>query len=260
MPADPVLVAVDFTADHLRILLADEIGQPVQRESWDLPELLTEEQWSWEVGGRIATMFAADGRQRSALAVAIAAPGTVDPLAGRLTHADGPREWDGLPVVELLRQHLDAPIAAENRTVCAMLGEQWQGAALDANEVLYVSLRGVPTAAILAAGRPVRGAAYGSGALPAVPQLDAETPLSDEELETVSGLLADATALLGPTVVVLDGAPAHLDALVPLLQRVVDEVAAGPQVLAAQLGLNAALVGAARMATTLAYEGNRKPG
>ena len=257
-PGEAVLVAVDFTPRSLRVLLADEEGAPLTQETWELPELADEEAWSWEVGGRIATLFAADGARRSALAVVIAAPGIVHPITGRLVRSDEPGVWTELPVVELLRRHIDAPIAAENRTVAALLGETWQGAAFDHDDVLFISLRGIPTAAMLSAGRPVRGTHYNSGQLPAVPQL-ADGALSDEDLEVVSGVLADAAALLGPSMVVLDGADEHLERLLPLLQRVIDEVAPGPQVERSQLGENAALVGAVRIATTLAYEGPRRP-
>jgi predicted NBD/HSP70 family sugar kinase len=259
MSAEPVLVAVDFTADELHVLLTDLDGTPVEQDRWPLPALDTEQAWSWEVGGRIAALFATEGQQRSAYAIAVAAPGTVDPLEGRLVVSSGQPEWDGLSVVEALRRHFDAPIAVESRAVCALQGERWQGAAFGAEDALYISLRGVPQAAIVSGGRPVRGARFAAGSLPAMPELVADAPLSDSELETVSGLLADAIALLDPALVVIDGEDAHLQRLLPLLRRVLEEVAPGPQVVAAELGGNGALVGAVRAASTLAYEGQRKP-
>ena len=257
MTAEPVLVAVDFTADTLRLLLAEPDGEVVARERWPLPELADDEAWAWEVGGRIATLFAREGERRSALAIAVAAPGSVDPVAGRLIHSAGQRPWDGLAIVEALRRHIDAPVAAENRTVAALLGEHWQGAAGDAGDTLYVSLRGVPAAAVLVGGRPLRGARHEAGGMPAVPELDPAAPASDDQMATVAGLLADATALLDPELVVLDAEQLHLQRLTPLLQHVVDEVAPGPRVVSAQLGEEAALIGALRIASTLAYEGQR---
>ena len=255
---DSVLVAVDFTADRLRLLFAEEHGEPLEHGEWPLPALADDDAWSWEVGGRIATFFAAQGEGRSASAIAVAAPGSVDPLAGRLLETDAQPGWNGLAIVEALRRHFAAPIGVENRVIAALLGETWQGAAAGADDVLYVSLRGIPAAALLAGGRPLRGAHFSAGALPAIPEL-APGPPADGELETVAGLLADAVALVDPEYVVLDGAAEHLDPLVTLLQRVLDEVAPGAQVVRGALGDRAALVGAARMATTLAFEGNRKP-
>ncbi len=258
MTATPVLVAVDFTADTLRLLLADADGSPLLRERWELPELADEEAWSWEVGGRIATLFAHDGGGRSALAIAVAAPGPVDPLTGRLMNCSGRPAWDGLAVADALRRHIDAPIAAERRTLAALLGEQWQGAAAGVDHALYVSLRGAPSAALLVDGRPARGASHRSGTLWGVPELDPDASPTERELATVAGVLANATALVDPETVVLDAAPPHLERLTPLLQRVIDEAAPGPSVAPAALGEEAALLGAVRIAGSVAYEGERR--
>jgi len=258
-PGEPVLVGIDFTADTLRLLLADEAGAPLVHETWPLPPLETEEAWEWEVGGRIATLFARDGQRRSAIAIAIAAPGSVDPLTGRLQRSAGQPEWEDLPVVEILRRHFGTPAGAENRTYAALLGEAWQGAAAGEDHAMFISLRGLPSAAVIAGGRLIRGARYEAGALPAAPELDPSRPLRGTQLEQTAGLLADAIALLDPDIVVLDAAEDHQKALLPLLQRVLDEVAPGPRVVAAALGERAAVVGALRMATTLAYEGEHKP-
>ena len=51
------------------------------------------------------------------------------------------------------------------------------------------------------------------------------SPPSEEDLTSITGVLADATALLDPEVVVLNAPSQHLDRLVPLLQCVVDEIA-----------------------------------
>ena len=259
MAGEPVLVAVDFTADELRLLFTDLDGAPIEQGAWPLPPLADEHAWELELGGRIATLFAANGEQRSALAIAVAAPGVVDPLTGRLLHSTGQPAWEGLAIVDALRRHFDAPIACEGRTQAALQGERWQGAAPGLDDVLYVSLRGVPTAAVVVGGRPLRGSRNAAGALPAMPELDPEQPIDDEALETASGLLADAVALLDPAAVVIEGEEHHRGRLIPLLQRVLDEVAPGPRVVASELGERAAVVGAVRMATTLAYEGERKP-
>jgi predicted NBD/HSP70 family sugar kinase len=256
---DRVLVGVDFTADRLRLMLTDLFGDPVHQGEWPLPALDTEEAWAWEVGGRIARIFAEEGNGRSAFAIAVAAPGHVDPVNGRILHAAGQDAWDGLSVVDALRRHIDAPIAAESRVTAALLGETWQGAAGGIDNVLYVSLRGVPQAAILSGGRSVRGAHFSAGALPALPELPAQTSIANEEIERVAGLLADATALIDPDMLVLYALPQHLDRLIPLLQGVLQKVAPGVRVARSALGHQAALVGAIRIASTLAYEGHRKP-
>lgn len=258
MASEPVLVGVDFTADTLRVWMTDERGARVADGEWPLPELPDEESWSWEVGGRIASLFAAEGEHRSAMAITVASPGSVDPVTGRLLESTGQESWDGLSIVDSLRRHIGAPISAESRTVCALLAETWQGVAAGLDDVLYVSLRGVPSAAIVAGGRPVRGAHLGAGSLPAAPELDPSRPLDEDDLERLAGLLADVIALLDPEAVVLDGAEIHLDRLVPLLEQVLEQVAPGPEVLRSTLGERAPVVGAIRIASSLAFEGGRR--
>jgi hypothetical protein len=75
----------------------------------------------------------------------------------------------------------------------------------------------------------------------------------------MAGVLADAAALVDPEYVVIDGEAGHLDRIVPLLQRVIEEVAPGPQVVRSELGERAAVVGAIRLARPLAFEGGRRP-
>ena len=256
--ADRVLVGVDFTADTLRLLLSDIDGDEVARETWPLPALGDDEAWSWEVGGRIATLFAREGQQRSALAIGVAAPGPVDAAAGRLLRSvDGQEEWAGLAIADALRRHIDVPVSMDARASAALLAERWQGAARGIEDVLYVGLRGVPVASAWIGGRAVLGAHREAGALPAVPELEAGQPLAGADLETTAGLLADAAALLDPELVLVDAAPEHAESLLPLLQRVVNEVAPGPRIVAAQLGEDGPLRGAVLLASTVAYEGER---
>lgn len=255
---EPVVVGIDFTADRLRILLATIRGEPVQRAEHELPDLEDADAWAWEVGGRVSTAFAAEGNKRSAIGIAIACPGVVDSAAGTLVTSSGQPAWDGLGVVEALRAHIDAPIVALPRTQAALRGEVASGAAEGHSDVLYVTLRDQPAAAVLVSGRVVGGAQGRAGSLPAVPALTREAALDGAALERLTSVLADASALLDPDVVVIDGDEPQTRALIPVLQGVIDEVAPGPSVLAAGLGENAALVGAVQAAAIVAYEGERR--
>ena len=255
-----VLVAVDFTTDEVRLAMSFFDGEPMVRETYPLPPspaLADENAWSWEIGGRISSMFAHEGEKRSAVGIAVACPGDVDEATGKMTRCPGRPEWDGLAVVDALRRHIDAPIVALNRTHAALRGESEHGAAEDAPDAIYVSLRGTPAAAVKTSSRIVKGARGSAGTLPDFPELDPDAPLDDETVEEVVGLLSDLAAFLDPAVVILDAAEAHLAALGPALQRAIDVVAPGPQVVPGALGENAALVGALGAASIVAYEGER---
>ncbi|MSQ30292.1 MAG: ROK family protein [Dehalococcoidia bacterium] len=254
---EPVLVAVDFTATALRIVLVDSDGEVVEREQYELGPLPDEAAWAWEVGGRIATSFAREGQKRWAQAIAVACPGMVDPIAGILVESSGQAEWNGLHVVDALRRHIDAPVVALNRVQAALRGEWSAGAADGTMDAMYVCLRGVPQAAVLSNGRILSGAGHRAGALPALPELDPAQALEGEVLEQVTGILADLAALLDPVVVILDGEEAHVGPLGPVLQGVLDEVSPGARVVRPALADGAALLGALKAAEILAYEGDR---
>ena len=252
----PALIAVDFTATWLRIAMADEDGTPLTRSEWALPPLDDETAWSWEIGGRIAECFAREGHRRSALAIGVACPGVVDPIAGRLVGCVTAPEWDGLAVVAALRRHIDAPIVAVNRLHAALIAEAAVGAAADESHVLYVTLRGIPEAALLSGGRLVRGAHDEAGALPSLPELEPGA-LHEEMLQQVADDLANAVALVDPAVVVLDGEDAHVQPMIAALQTVLDDLAPGVSVVRAALGELGPSIGALRAASIVAFEGER---
>lgn len=258
-PTDTALVGIDFTSATLRLRVADIDGATLIHREYSLGALESEDEWTWEIGGRIATTLAAEGSRRSALAIGVAAPGPVDPIGGRLLRSiDGQSDWDGLSIVEALRRHIDVPVIAVPRVIAGLQAERWGGAARGLADAIYLSLRGVPCSAILAGGRLLRGHGEEAGSLPAVPQFEAGVRLAGTNLEAAAGLLADAIALLDPELAIVDAADEHAEALLPLLQRVVDEVAPGPRVVRSALGAEGPVVGALHFASTVAFEGERR--
>ena len=257
-PAQGMLVGVDFTAGSLRLLLATVEEEIVDREVWELPELPDEEAWSWEVGGRIATLFARQEAKHWSLAIGVACPGAVDGSTGRLVSSDGQAAWDGLDVVAALRRNIDAAVVALNRTAAALQAEANQGVAVHVADALYVSLRGVADAAVITGGRLVGGYTQSAGALPALPAFEEGIERATADIERSAGVLADAAALLDPELVILEGAPADVEELGPLLQGVIDRVAPGPTVVAPGLGEAGAVIGAMLAAGVVAYEGERR--
>jgi len=252
-----VVVGVDFTLDEVRLALSFFDGKPMIRETYALPPLADEAAWAWEIGGRISTLFAHDGQKRWAVGIAVACPGDVDDVTGKMTRCPGRPEWDGLAVVDALRRHIDAPIVALDRTHAALRGESEHGVATEATDAIYVSLRGIPAAAVKTSGRIVSGARGGAGTLPDFPVLDPDAPVEEETVEEIAGLLSDLAAFLDPALVILDGTEAHLATLMPALQRAINAVAPGPRVVAGALGEHAALTGALGAASIVAYEGER---
>ena len=68
---DPALVAVQFSDSSVRVVLADKLQTTVYDQSFEIREMLDQDQWAWDVGGYIATTFALEGKKRSAAAIAV---------------------------------------------------------------------------------------------------------------------------------------------------------------------------------------------
>ena len=243
------LVALDFTGSELRLLLATPDQQPIASERWLLPELEDEEAWSWEIGGRLATLFAGRDDASFALGIAIACPGLVDPVRGVLTESRGQAGWDDLHVVDAVRRHIDRPVVAVDRVQAALRGEATTGDAWGQNDVLYLSARdGETTAAVLAAGRAVTGAHHRPGLVP--------ESWGPDGLDSgfVADWIAGAAALLDSAVVVLDAAPDDAQQLLELTTEALVQSGAAAAVLVSKLGERAPLLGALSLARVAAYE------
>jgi glucokinase-like ROK family protein len=72
------------------------------------------------------------------LGVAVGVPGIVDYDSGRLLFAPN-LKWEDVPLMDLLRQSIDATVIVDNEANLAVLGEYYFGAAQGYEEVLYIS-------------------------------------------------------------------------------------------------------------------------
>ena len=253
-PQEPIatLVAVDFTADELRLLLTTPAQELIANERWPLPPLDDEAAWAWEVGGRISTLFARDGEPLYALGVGVACPGLVDPLRGVITESRAQEAWDELHVVDSVRRHINAPTVALDRAQAALRGEMSLGAAIGHNDVLYVAVGDDgPAAAVLVAGTVVRGAHHRPGLLPPADE-DGAT-----DLAALAAWVGDAAALLDPAIVILDAPEDQADALLASVHEAAAGAGAIAEIVISELGGRAALFGALGAAAIVSYEGER---
>jgi len=249
----PALVAVDFTSDELRLVLTTPEQQLIANERWPLPALDDESAWSWEIGGRISTLFARHGEPLYALGIAAACPGLVDPIRGTITESRAQESWDDLHVVDAIRRHIDAPTVALDRAQAALRGEMVLGAASGQTDALYISTRhDGPSAAVLVAGTIVRGAHHRPGLLP---------PAEEDgtiNVATLAGWTADAAALLDTAIIVLDAAEEEAEVLATAIAEAAAESGALAEVVISELGDRAALYGALDAAAIVAFEGDRE--
>jgi hypothetical protein len=246
------LIAVDFTADELRLLLTTPSQELIANERWPLPPLDDEAAWAWEVGGRISTIFARAGEPLYALGIGVACPGFVDPIRGVITESRAQQSWNDLHVVDSVRRHIDAPTRALDRAQAALRGEITIGAAIDYNDVLYVSVSDDgPSAAILIAGTIVRGAHHRPGL---APPADEHGTIN---FEMLAAWIGDAAALLDTAIVILEAPEEQAKALLASVHKATAGAGAMAEIVVSELGDRAALVGAIDAATIVSYEGER---
>ena len=237
----PALVAVDFTSTDLRLLLSTPEKQLIANEQYQLPTLDDEEAWAWEVGGRLSTLFSRDGEPLFALGIAIACPGMVHPIRGVLTESRAQEGWNELHVVDAIRRHINAPTVAIDRVQAGLRGEMTAGAAIDATDVLYVSVReSTIVAAILSSGTIIRGAHHRSG----------RRNSTDDARE-----IATIAAALDSALVILDTVNENADEIESRTRNELKKVRAGGEVIISKLGTRAPLLGALEAAAIVAYEG-----
>lgn len=73
--------------------------------------------------------------------------------------------WDNFPLLNELKSVTDIPINIESDRACYILGEQWQGAAQNCRDAIYLAVGTGIGAGILADGRILHGANGISGAI-----------------------------------------------------------------------------------------------
>jgi predicted NBD/HSP70 family sugar kinase len=165
VPTSVLVLGVDIGARHVRAVLADLDGRPVDEFTLALaeprsPDVLASVR---EVRTRIGAAV-----NRAELAV-VGSPGVVDPATGRIGSAPNIAGWEGVAAEAVLAEALGLPVRVENDVNLAALGEQAHGAGADVDSFAYLNIGSGLGAGIVLHGtlhRGARGAAGEVGFLP----------------------------------------------------------------------------------------------
>lgn len=95
--------------------------------------------------------------------VGVAFGGPVDAERGLTIMSHRAGGFDDFPLGSLLEEHLHLPVAIDNSSRCAALGEAWYGAGRGSRDLLYLHLGTGVGAGMIIAGRLVRGATGTAG-------------------------------------------------------------------------------------------------
>jgi glucokinase len=98
-------------------------------------------------------------------ALGVASPGALDLIHGLVFEAPQLPGWDGVPIVEVLRDRLGVPVLLENDANAAALGENRFGAGRGTRQMVYLTISTGVGGGIVIDGRVYHGATGAAGEL-----------------------------------------------------------------------------------------------
>ncbi|HIE84958.1 MAG TPA: ROK family protein [Dehalococcoidia bacterium] len=252
---DPALVAVQFSDLAARVMLTDKTHTVIHDQSFEIREMLDQEQWAWDIGGYIATVFALEGKKRSAAAIAVCCPGFVDESSGRLISSRSNPLWDDLDVVSELRGHFDVPIMATDELRVALRAEMILADIPGAESTLYLRLDERSSAvAAYSTSRIIFGGAESfdvSSMLPIFPQ----TLEKDSEMyESLVINLSETLGYIRPDVIIIDAFADHFESIKIALETLCQSLGLAVKILPAKVDADRLILGTVHLASNLAFE------
>ncbi|MGW6803629.1 ROK family transcriptional regulator, partial [Streptomyces sp. NPDC055039] len=116
----------------------------------------------------VADVLRRTGVSRGSLrAVGVGSPGIVE-ADGTVRLGTALPQWTGLPLGERLRRSFRCPVLVENDANTAAVAEQWKGAAIDSDDIVFVLAGLSPGAGALIGGRLHRGFGGAAGEIGAL--------------------------------------------------------------------------------------------
>ncbi|MEO1021544.1 MAG: ROK family transcriptional regulator [Bacteroidota bacterium] len=178
-------IGLDFNSDHLTGILVNltgevtgkvyyEVNTPNPEESIDLMAITIEELCRMKNGGI-----------KNLLGVGIGFPGPMTIGDNEtVTNVVNPKafpNWKQVPVVELLKKHIDVPIFLENNASAAALGERWYGVGQSIPTFQYVFFGAGLGGGLIINGEIVDGAHANTGEIGYLPLGECESPLCNSD-------------------------------------------------------------------------------
>ncbi|MFG2821595.1 ROK family protein [Kitasatospora sp. NPDC048365] len=279
------VLGIEIGVHDIRVILADLTGDLLGSHAKQVDETLDAEERLGLVRTTVAEVLRKAGVSRDNLwSVAVGTPGIVD-RDGTVKLGTAIPGWTGLDLGARLRRSFRCPVVIENDANLAAIAEQWKGAAVGKDDIVFVMAGLSPGAGSLIGGRLHRGFGGAAGEIGALHLLGQEAtperllsttgkpldPLDEaavarvlrlaregDEVAQVATdrflrrLVHDVTALvlaLDPELVVVGGWAAGLDGVLePLREQLSLYTLRAPEVALAALGSEVVAMGALRIA------------
>lgn len=168
-PSAGYVIGAELGATSLRLSLANIVGDILASAEAPSNDLSGKALVS-ALGRLSSELIAEAGIDRQKVRVAaVAMPGVVEPVSGRLSLSPNLEGLGDVDVRTLLSAELGCPVVIENDINAAVIGESWVGCAVGVDEVAFVSLGTGIGLGALTGGRLIRGASGAAGEIGFLP-------------------------------------------------------------------------------------------
>lgn len=157
-----LILGIDIGGTSLRLALAQSAKRVISRRKVTSPAD-EEPRVMVDTISRLAGELLAEARGGSLAAVGVSAPGPVDSKSGTLMDPPNLSRFHTVPLRDLLRRELSAPVALENDANAAALAEHRMGSGREVQDMVYVTISTGIGGGLIADGRLISGARGGAG-------------------------------------------------------------------------------------------------
>jgi predicted NBD/HSP70 family sugar kinase len=181
-PKGAYSIGLDFNRDHLTGILVDLAGNVIDKKYFEIHDPTPEA--SIELMASTVGDLFDDNYSNSYLSgIGVGFPGPMqvnrDNTVTNVVNPKSFTHWKNVPVVKLLRQHIEAPIFLENNASAAALGERWYGVGRNISSFLYTFFGVGLGGGIILNGQLYEGANDNAGELGYTPLKPGVSPLSE---------------------------------------------------------------------------------
>ena len=125
--------------DEIALVLLNLGGQPVRRIRHAMPASQTPEELVRLLAKSAEELIQeAGGVDRKMLGLGVASPGPLDPVNGVLYEPPGFKNWEEVPIKQMLQERTGYPVLVDNDAMAAAVGERWVGKARGTDNYAFV--------------------------------------------------------------------------------------------------------------------------
>ncbi|MEX0844096.1 MAG: ROK family transcriptional regulator [Balneolaceae bacterium] len=181
-PKGAYSIGLDFNRDHLTGILVDLAGNLIDKKYFEVDDPTPEDSISL-MAETVDDLFNDDYSNSYLSGIGVGFPGPMqvnrDNTVTNVVNPKSFTHWKNVPVVKLLRQHIEAPIFLENNASAAALGERWYGVGRNISSFLYTFFGVGLGGGIILNGQLYEGANDNAGELGYTPLQAGVSPLSN---------------------------------------------------------------------------------